>query len=116
MAPPGDTAFRQRSPHVYPPPQALTQHHFVLLYPSKLQFVNRTSKGVVQEVPLERFAAPLRGAGTMPLGLCRDHVGGHIYVLAGALRGRWGPPRPPACRPAPRPARATPPCTPLMTP
>ena len=32
----------------HPHPQAMTQHHFVLLYPSKLQYVNRTSKAVVQ--------------------------------------------------------------------
>ncbi|EFN52342.1 hypothetical protein CHLNCDRAFT_139164 [Chlorella variabilis] len=64
-------------------PQALTQYHLVLLYPSKLQYVNRTSKQVVQEVPLQRFAAPVRGAATMPLGLCRDQLAGRIYVLAG---------------------------------
>ncbi|KAL4423908.1 hypothetical protein ABPG75_001209 [Micractinium tetrahymenae] len=62
---------------------AMTQHHFVLLFPSKLQYVNRTSKGVVQEVPLQRFASPVRGAATMPLGLCRDQLAGRIYVLAG---------------------------------
>lgn len=62
---------------------AMTQHHLVLLYPSKLQYVNRTSKAVVQEVPLQRFAVPVRGAATMPLGLCRDQLAGHIYVLAG---------------------------------
>lgn len=62
---------------------AMTQHHFVLLFPSKLQYVNRTSKGVVQEVPLQRFASPVRGASTMPLGLCRDQLAGRIYVLAG---------------------------------
>ena len=105
-----------------PKTKGLTQHHFVLLYPSKLQFVNRTSKAVVQvraagaapptrtpagcwlppsgagaaaealtlrppwpqELPLERFAAPMRGAAAMPLGLCRDQLAGHIYVLAGA--------------------------------
>lgn len=61
----------------------MTQHHFVLLFPSKLQYVNRTSKGVVQEVPLQRFASPVRGAATMPLGLCRDQLAGRIYVLAG---------------------------------
>lgn len=66
--------------------QALTQYHLVLLYPSKLQYVNRTSKQVVQEVALSRFAAPLRGAATMPLGLCRDQLAGRIYVLAGARR------------------------------
>ncbi|KAI3432414.1 hypothetical protein D9Q98_003968 [Chlorella vulgaris] len=62
---------------------ALTQYHLVLLYPSKLQYVNRTSKQVVQEVALQRFASPLRGAATMPLGLCRDQLSGRIYVLAG---------------------------------
>eukprot|EP00887_Chlorella_sp_A99_P003324 scaffold26.g3324.t1 len=61
----------------------LTQHHFVLLFPTKLQLVNRTSKSVVQEVPLDQFAVPLRGVATMPLGLCRDHVAGRVYVLAG---------------------------------
>jgi hypothetical protein len=61
----------------------MTQYHFVLLYPGKLQYVNRISKAVVQEVPLQRFAAPVRGAATMPLGLCRDQLAGHIYVLAG---------------------------------
>jgi hypothetical protein len=45
--------------------------------------VNRTSKQAVQEVALSRFAAPLRGAATMPLGLCRDQLAGRIYVLAG---------------------------------
>ncbi len=70
--------------------QAMTQHHFVLLYPSKIQYVNRTSKAVVQEVALQRFAAPVRGAATMPLGLCRDQLAGRIYVLAGGLwRGGW---------------------------
>ena len=43
-----------------PPPslplQALTEYHFVLLYGSKLQYVNRVSKRVVQEVPLDRSA------------------------------------------------------------
>ncbi len=43
------------------------------------------SKAAVQEVPLQRFAAPVRGAATMPLGLCRDQLAGRIYVLAGAL-------------------------------
>lgn len=62
---------------------AMTQYHFVLLYPSKLQYVNRVSKAAVQEVPLQRFAAPVRGAATMPLGLCRDQLAGRIYVLAG---------------------------------
>ena len=69
----------------FPPgrPQAMTQHHFVLLYPSKLQWVNRVSKAAVQELPLQRFATPVRGAATMPLGLCRDQLAGRIYVLAG---------------------------------
>lgn len=67
----------------------MTQHHFVLLYPSKLQYVNRTSKAVVQEMPLQRFAVPVRGAGTMPLGLCRDQLAGRIYVLAGGQHGAW---------------------------
>jgi hypothetical protein len=40
---------------------------------------------VVQETPLQRFASPVRGAATMPLGLCRDQLAGRIYVLAGAL-------------------------------
>ncbi|PSC73297.1 vacuolar sorting-associated 18-like protein [Micractinium conductrix] len=62
---------------------AMTQHHFVLLYPSKLQWVNRVSKAAVQELPLQRFATPVRGAATMPLGLCRDQLAGRIYVLAG---------------------------------
>lgn len=70
---------------VLPVLQAMTQHHFVLLFPSKLQYVNRTSKGVVQEVPLQRFASPVRGASTMPLGLCRDQLAGRIYVLAGGM-------------------------------
>lgn len=62
---------------------ALTQHHFVLLYPSKLQFVNRVSKCVVQEARLEEFASPLRGANALPLGLCRDFIAGRVVVLAG---------------------------------
>ena len=62
---------------------ALTQHHLVLLYPSRLQFINRSSKRIVQEVPLERFAAPLRGAAALPLGLCRDALAGRVTVLAG---------------------------------
>lgn len=54
------------------------------------QYVNRTSKQVVQEVALQRFASPLRGAATMPLGLCRDQLSGRIYVLAGGLRAGAG--------------------------
>jgi vacuolar protein sorting-associated protein 18 len=62
---------------------ALTQYHLALLYPSRLQFVNRISKRTVQEIPLERFAAPLRGAAALPLGLCRDALAGRVVVLAG---------------------------------
>ena len=62
---------------------ALTQQHLALLYPSRLQFINRVSKRVVQEIPLERFAAPLRGAAALPLGLGCDVVAGRVDVLAG---------------------------------
>lgn len=71
------------SPIERPLSLALTQHHLVLLYPSRLQFVNRISKGVVQQIPLERFVAQLRGAMALPLGLCRDPLAGRVLVLAG---------------------------------
>lgn len=73
----------QPSPADRPLSIALTRHHFVLLYPSRLQFVNRVSKGVVQEARLEEFASPLRGANALPLGLCRDSIAGRVLVLAG---------------------------------
>lgn len=62
---------------------ALTQYHFVLLYPSKLQFINTISKEVVQEILLESFASPMRGASALPLGLSRDTMAGELFILAG---------------------------------
>jgi hypothetical protein len=76
-------AVLQRGAAERPLSLALTPLHLALLYPSKLQFVNRLSKRAVQEVPLERFAAPVRGAAAVPLGLCRDAVAGRVLVLAG---------------------------------
>lgn len=38
--------------------QALTQYHFVVLYGTKVQYINRISKQVVQEVALDRWAGP----------------------------------------------------------
>ncbi|KAL4539605.1 hypothetical protein Ndes2437B_g02032 [Nannochloris sp. 'desiccata'] len=71
------------SPTDRPLSLALTQHHLVLLYPSRLQFINRISKRPVQEIPLEHFATPMRGAAALPLGLCRDALAGRVIVLAG---------------------------------
>lgn len=62
---------------------AVTKHHLVLLYPSRVQFVNRLTKRSVQEIPLTLFATPMRGAAALPLGLCRDILAGRILVLAG---------------------------------
>lgn len=31
-----------------------------------------------------RFASPVRGAASMPLGLSRDHVAGRVAIMAGA--------------------------------
>ncbi|WPT18155.1 Vacuolar sorting protein 18 [Picochlorum sp. SENEW3] len=62
---------------------AMTQYHIVLLYPSKLQFINIESRGTIQEILVESFASPMRGAAALPLGLCRDAVDGQLLVLAG---------------------------------
>jgi hypothetical protein len=71
------------SPTDRPLSLALTQHHLILLYPSRLQFINKISKRPVQEIPLEHFATPMRGAAALPLGLCRDALAGRVIVLAG---------------------------------
>lgn len=60
-----------------------TLHHLVLLYPSKLQFINRINKKIIQEIPLEHFASPLRGGIALPLGLSRDALAGRVVILAG---------------------------------
>jgi len=80
---PASSLQHSTAPSDRPLSLALTQHHIILLYPTRLQFVNRASKRVVQEIPLERFAAPLRGVAALPLGLSRDALGGRVLVLAG---------------------------------
>ena len=62
---------------------ALTQHHLVLLYPSKIQFINKVSKKIVQQILIDTFASPMRGDVALPLGLCRDVLEGQLLVLAG---------------------------------
>lgn len=62
---------------------AMTQYHIVLLYPSKIQFINIESRETIQEILVESFASPMRGATALPLGLCRDAVDGQLFVLAG---------------------------------
>ena len=61
----------------------LTQHHIILLYATKLQFINHVSKEIVQEIKVEEFASPIRGASALPLGLCHDILESQILVLAG---------------------------------
>ena len=56
-----------------PMSMAMTRYHIVLLYPTKVQFVNAVSREVVQEVAVE---------GSV-LGLSRDLVGGRLFLLAG---------------------------------
>jgi len=62
---------------------ALTAYHIVLLCPSKIQFVNIESRSVVQEIAVDSFATPMRGASALPLGLTRDAIDGQLLVLAG---------------------------------
>ena len=62
---------------------ALTAYHIVLLCPSKIQFVNIESRSVVQEIMVDSFATPMRGASALPLGLTRDAIDGQLLVLAG---------------------------------
>lgn len=52
---------------------AMTMYHIVLLYPTKVQFVNVVSREVVQEVLIE---------GSV-MGLSRDVVEGRLFLLAG---------------------------------
>jgi vacuolar protein sorting-associated protein 18 len=66
-----------------PMSMALTQYHLVLLYPTRLQFINRTSKRQVQVLSVDQFATPMRGMTALPLGLTRDPSHGGVYVLAG---------------------------------
>lgn len=66
-----------------PMSMTLTQYHIVLLYPTRLQFINRTSKKQVQVLSVDQFATPMRGMTALPLGLTRDLSQGGVYVLAG---------------------------------
>jgi len=61
----------------------LTQHHIILLYATKIQFINHVSKDIVQEIKVDEFASPIRGAAALPLGLCHDILESQILVLAG---------------------------------
>lgn len=62
---------------------AYTQHHMILLFSSKLVFLNRISKQVVQEIPRERFVTPMRGMDSPPIYLSLDYVAGRVIVMAG---------------------------------
>lgn len=75
--------FQQPSTAELPLSMGLTQHHVALLFPSRLLFVNRIGRTAVQEIPLDRFASPMRGAPALPLGLARDTASERLYVLAG---------------------------------
>eukprot|EP00890_Picochlorum_soloecismus_P001861 jgi/Picsp_1/2676/NSC_00906-R1_vacuolar protein sorting-associated protein 18 homolog len=61
----------------------LTQHHIILLYATKIQFINHVSKEIVQEIKVDEFASPIGGASALPLGLCHDILESQILVLAG---------------------------------
>lgn len=47
-------------------PQAFTQWHFVVLYGSKVQYINHVSKQVVQEVALDRWGWRMQGGEGRP--------------------------------------------------
>jgi len=60
---------------------ASTEHHFLLLYKSKLLAINKVSKHVIQSVPLVGGAA--RGLSGTPMGLAVDTASASIFMFTG---------------------------------
>lgn len=63
--------------------QALSQYYLLLLFPSKVQCINRVNGQVKQELAL----APSRAlsAGPQTLALASDAAEGTLYLLSGVV-------------------------------
>lgn len=62
--------------------QALTEYHYVLLFPARLVLVNRVSEAAVQEIQLGGRSSP-PFAGT-PVGLAVDDAASSVFLFTSA--------------------------------
>ena len=64
--------------HLHAVPQAVTEYHLLLLYPTRLLVLNAVSRALVQDIALAGRGAP--GFAGQPLSLITDTATAAVYL------------------------------------